>query len=209
VPETAEGAGSGGPGRGIGSGRGTGAGGGPGRGSSRMRRGGVTGASRKSHQGRIRDEDAWRSTLPCDFFRRYKLVAMVLGPYRGLNSCSAFQSPGNGPPKALVCDVPGVSRTSSSRIGAPGPHSRAEHPRSRTSSRTSATPCVPPRPGRLVAASACPGRHETPGTQLGRPLGPDGRHAPNATSDGRLGPEARRPDQANPAPLFLMAPPAP
>src|SRR5882757_5976111 len=30
----------------------------------------------------------------------------------------------------------------------------------------------PSRPGRLVAATACQGRHETPGTQLGRPQGP-------------------------------------
>src|ERR1700743_165497 len=30
----------------------------------------------------------------------------------------------------------------------------------------------PSRPGRLVAATACPGRHETPGTNLGRPLRP-------------------------------------
>jgi hypothetical protein len=31
------------------------------------------------------------------------------------------------------------------------------------------SPTKPPRPGRLVAATACPGRHETPGMQLGRP----------------------------------------
>jgi hypothetical protein len=34
---------------------------------------------------------------------------------------------------------------------------------------TVAFPAEASRPGRLVAATACPGRHETPGTHLGRP----------------------------------------
>src|SRR6202789_4364425 len=41
-----------------------------------------------------------------------------------------------------------------------------------SSSRPVTFPETPSRPGRLVAVTACPGRHETPETQLGRPGGP-------------------------------------
>ena len=43
------------------------------------------------------------------------------------------------------------------------------------------------RPGRLVAATACPGRHETPGTVVPRRDGPK----PSAVHD-RSGPNPRR-----------------
>src|SRR5271156_2462993 len=39
----------------------------------------------------------------------------------------------------------------------------------------SSFPTAPSRPGRLVAAAACQGRHETPGTWLGRAAGPGAR----------------------------------
>src|SRR6185437_11546754 len=45
-------------------------------------------------------------------------------------------------------------------------------------------PAKPSRPGRLVAATACPGRHETPGTNLGRP---------ERTAGAAANPAARRP----------------
>src|ERR1700753_2884537 len=38
-------------------------------------------------------------------------------------------------------------------------------------------PETPSRPGRLVAVTACPARHETPGTHLGRPEPPRGINA--------------------------------
>src|ERR1700748_194138 len=48
-------------------------------------------------------------------------------------------------------------------------------------------PAEASRPGRLVAATACPGRHETPGTYLGR------AERPRATArEPTLRPEARR-----------------
>src|ERR1700761_5082781 len=42
-------------------------------------------------------------------------------------------------------------------------------------------PESPSRPGRLVAVTTCPGRHETPGTQLGRtePAANDAVHSQN------------------------------
>ena len=40
------------------------------------------------------------------------------------------------------------------------------------------------RPGRLVAATACPGRHETPGTDLGWAERPR-KHRAGARSEGR------------------------
>src|ERR1700761_873397 len=59
-----------------------------------------------------------------------------------------------------------------------------------TEVRTSSRPCPrfptkPSRPGRLVAATACPGRHETPGTQLGRPPWPRSAPSPTATATNR------------------------
>jgi hypothetical protein len=75
-------------------------------------------------------------------------------------------------------DVPGVSLMSSSRFRAsPGAISlslgRDDHGR-RTSCRPSVALPLPLRPGRLVAATACPGRHETSGTWLGRAGRPGG-----------------------------------
>src|SRR5262249_44109557 len=59
---------------------------------------------------------------------------------------------------------------------------------------SSSRPCVafpptPPRPGRPGAATACPGRHETPGPS-GRQL-PEAPVRPRRTSDGRPAPEPR------------------
>ena len=51
-------------------------------------------------------------------------------------------------------------------------------------------PTNPSRPGRLVAATACPGRHETPGTHLGRPPAPQTAAVPPERP--RLAPPTRR-----------------
>ena len=61
-------------------------------------------------------------------------------------------------------------------------------------------PPNPSRPGRLVAVTACPGRHETPGTHLGRPPRPRTTRGapPRRTSDGRHRPPIRA--QPPPAP---------
>jgi hypothetical protein len=129
---------------------------------------------------------------------------------------------GSRPPEraegARECDVPGISLTPSSTIrhgsalpasnslspGArsprlPGldlPHSRAGRPRKADFvSAFRRTPLISSRPGRLVAATACPGRHETPGTHLGR-AGPP-RRTPN--SDGRDGRTASKHAASRPA----------
>src|SRR6201996_6814858 len=109
--------------------------------------------------------------------RRCDHVTAVSGAYGALNSASASEALDLGPQRAEKCDVPGIfvtgpiSPTSLSggtvtevrlRVGLPS------HPRK------------PPRPGRLVAATACPGRHETPGTSLGRAQPP--RATPSPTT---------------------------
>src|ERR1700742_3053074 len=48
-------------------------------------------------------------------------------------------------------------------------------------------PESPSRPGRLVAATACPGHHETPGTHLGRPPPSGAEHAAADPVAGGLG----------------------
>src|ERR1700761_6806814 len=117
--------------------------------------------------------------LPCSsrLLRRCDHVTAVLVAYGALNSASASEALDLGPQRAEKCDVPGIfvtgpiSPTSLSggtvtevrlRVGLPS------HPRK------------PPRPGRLVAATACPGRHETPGTSLGRAQPP--RATPSPTT---------------------------
>src|ERR1700748_3410817 len=47
-------------------------------------------------------------------------------------------------------------------------------------------PAKPSRPGRLVAATACPGRHETPGTHRGRAPPVESTLQPAAPSPTRL-----------------------
>ena len=68
-------------------------------------------------------------------------------------------------------------------------------------------PTKPLRPGRLVAATACPGRHETPGTHLGRPRRP--RTTPGRTSDGRAGREPHRDATRTAAPVTDRGRPPP
>jgi hypothetical protein len=55
------------------------------------------------------------------------------------------------------------------------PLSRAGRSRRRNPCRTSVAPPDPLRPGRLVTATPSRGRHETPGTFLGRPRWPEAR----------------------------------
>ena len=145
------------------------------------------------NEDRLRDEDAGNVTVPRVFLmtsRASQTRNRLLGAYRGPNMGSAFPVLDSGPEEGRKCDVPGVFLTASSRSGPPGPRSRCLSGRdvhgSRNSCRTSVAPPLPHRPGRLVAATACPGRHETPGTHLGRRSGRRTR-----TSDGRGRPEGR------------------
>jgi hypothetical protein len=143
VAETAEGAGSGGRVAGV----------------SRERHGCVT-------EDGPRHREAENVTLPPVFFRRCNHVTVVLGPYRGPKRRIAFQGLDLGAQEAGKCDVLGIFVTDRvSRASLSG--------RTVTEVRLRVGLCPlptnPSRPGRLVAATPCRGRHETPGTHLGRP----------------------------------------
>jgi hypothetical protein len=91
-----------------------------------------------------------------------------LTPYGVVNPCSAFQALEIGPQGAGECDVLGIFVN-----GPASPTSLSGRTVTEVRLRVGLCPLPanPSRPGRLVAATPCRGRHETPGTHLGRPHG--------------------------------------
>jgi hypothetical protein len=159
-------------------------------------RGRLTGAQRNSHRGRSlsqgRPGRLTSSRLPPAVQTR-----CMKRPHHGVvNPCSALralETAAGGTKRDEKCAAGSLydhnvrrtfgDTTSSSQIEAPGspfPAGRSRKDRVRVG--LPQHPPHPSRPGRLVAASACPGRHETPGTQLGRPQRPEARRPTRRSS---------------------------
>ncbi len=160
----------------------------------RNRRGRVTGASRNRHRrgssSQRRREVLTSSRLPPTLQRRGRLW----GCYGDPKVDSASRTSENGLLKASKCDVPGISRESSSRIRAPGPHFRAERSRKcelrvglpqhpgNSSRESDFLPSLCRLPGEPLTSRASRGGHSLPGPP---------RDARDATRTAATRPEAR------------------